>query len=89
MTLDNIVAFFIQPIMGAISDRTHTRIGRRMPYILACTPIAVLAFGLIPIAPLLIPAELNGRIGELTGLFAFFVAALAVLGASVRSSPGW
>ncbi|MFL7793908.1 MAG: MFS transporter [Anaerolineae bacterium] len=79
MTLDNIAAFAIQPIMGAISDRTHTRIGRRMPYILACTPIAVLAFGLIPIAPLLIPAELNGQIGELTGLFVFFVAALGVM----------
>jgi maltose/moltooligosaccharide transporter len=79
MTLDNIAAFFIQPIMGAISDRTHTRIGRRMPYILACAPIAVLAFGLIPIAPMLIPAGLNGQIGELTGFFVFFVAALGVM----------
>jgi maltose/moltooligosaccharide transporter len=79
MTLDNIAAFFIQPIMGAISDRTHTRIGRRMPYILSCTPIAVLAFGLIPIAPLLIPAELNGQIGELAGFFAFFVVTLGVM----------
>jgi maltose/moltooligosaccharide transporter len=47
MTLDNIAAFFIQPIMGAISDRTYTRIGRRMPYIITCAPIAVLAFALI------------------------------------------
>jgi MFS family permease len=79
MTLDNIAAFFIQPIMGAISDRTHTRIGRRMPYILTCAPIAVLAFALAPLAPLMIPAELNGQIGELTGLFAFFVGALGVM----------
>ena len=34
MTLDNIAAFFIQPVVGVLSDRTHTRIGRRMPYIL-------------------------------------------------------
>jgi len=79
MTLDNIAAFFIQPIMGAVSDRTYTRIGRRMPYILACAPIAVVAFVLIPLAPQMIPAELNGRVGQLTGLFAFFIAALGVM----------
>ncbi|HIP88077.1 MAG TPA: MFS transporter [Anaerolineales bacterium] len=79
MTLDNIAAFFIQPIMGAISDRTYTRIGRRMPYIITCAPIAVLAFALIPIAPMLIPPELNGQVGQLTGLFAFFIASLGVM----------
>ena len=79
MTLDNIAAFFVQPIMGAISDRTHTRIGRRMPYILICAPIAVAAFAIIPIAPYLIPAELNGQVRELGGLFALFIASLAVM----------
>jgi len=79
MTLDNIAAFFIQPIMGAISDRTYTRIGRRMPYIITCAPIAVLAFALIPIAPQLIPPELNGQVDQLTGLFAFFIASLGVM----------
>lgn len=79
MTLDNIAAFFIQPIMGAISDRTYTRIGRRMPYILVFAPIAVLAFALIPLVPQMIPAELNGQVSQLSGLFAFFVAALGVM----------
>ena len=79
MTLDNIAAFFIQPIMGAISDRTYTRIGRRMPYILIFAPIAVLAFVLIPLVPQMIPAELNGQVSQLTGLLAFFVAALGVM----------
>ena len=79
MTLDNIAAFFIQPIMGAISDRTYTRIGRRMPYILIFAPIAVLAFVLIPLVPQMIPAELNGQVSQLSGLFAFFVAALGVM----------
>ena len=76
MTLDNIAAFFIQPIMGAISDRTYTRIGRRMPYILIFAPIAVLAFALIPLVPQMIPVELNGQVNQLSGLFAFFVVAL-------------
>lgn len=79
MTLDNIAAFFIQPIMGAISDRTYTCIGRRMPYIITCAPIAVLAFILIPLAPMMIPPELNGQLDKLGGLFAFFVIALGVM----------
>ncbi len=79
MTLDNIAAFFIQPIMGAISDRTYTRIGRRMPYILVFAPIAVLAFVLIPLVPQMIPAELNGQVSQLSGPFAFFVVALGVM----------
>ena len=65
MTLDNIAAFFIQPIMGPISDRTRTRFGRRMPYILIFAPIAVIAFILIPLAPEMIPAELNGQVDQL------------------------
>jgi maltose/moltooligosaccharide transporter len=79
MTLDNIAAFFIQPIMGAISDRTYTRIGRRMPYIVICAPIAVLAFVLIPLVPQMIPAELNGQVSQISGLFAFFIVALGVM----------
>jgi len=79
MTLDNIAAFFIQPIMGAISDRTYTRIGRRMPYILIFAPIAVLAFVLIPLVPQMIPASLNGQVGQLGGLLALFIAALGVM----------
>ena len=89
MTLDNIAAFFIQPLMGALSDRTYTRIGRRMPYILIFAPIAVLAFALIPLVPQMIPASLNGQVGQLSGLFAFFVAALGVmlLGMAVFRTP--
>ncbi len=79
MTLDNIAAFFIQPLMGALSDRTHTRIGRRMPYIIGFAPVAVAAFALIPIAPRMIPPALNGQVSELTGLFVFFVATLSVM----------
>jgi len=79
MTLDNIAAFFIQPLMGALSDRTYTRIGRRMPYIIIFAPIAVVAFCLIPVAPLLIPSELNGQLDQLAGVFAFFIAAIGIM----------
>ena len=52
MTFDNILAIFLIPIFSAISDRTHTRIGRRMPFIVICLPITAVAFGLIPFSAL-------------------------------------
>ncbi len=53
MTLDNIAALFIQPPVGAWSDRLRTPIGRRMPFILIGAPLGALAFGLIPFAAVL------------------------------------
>jgi len=79
MTLDNIAAFFIQPIMGALSDRTRTRFGRRMPYILAFSPVAAIAFSIIPLIPGLIPRHLSGRIDQLGPIFTAFVATIAIM----------
>lgn len=53
MTLDNIAALFIQPPVGAWSDKLRTKIGRRMPFILIGAPIGALAFGIIPVAAVL------------------------------------
>jgi Na+/melibiose symporter-like transporter len=53
MTLDNIAALFIQPPVGAWSDRLRTKIGRRMPFILIGAPIAAVFFGLIPMQAVL------------------------------------
>jgi MFS family permease len=53
MTLDNIAALFIQPPVGAWSDKLRTPIGRRMPFILIGAPIGALAFGIIPVAAIL------------------------------------
>ncbi len=50
MTLDNIAAILVQPVIGAWSDRLRTPIGRRIPFILVGAPVGVVAFGLIPIA---------------------------------------
>ena len=50
MTLDNIAALFIQPPVGAWSDRIRTKWGRRIPFILIGAPITALAFGFIPLA---------------------------------------
>lgn len=53
MTLDNIAALFIQPPVGAWSDKLRTRFGRRIPFILIGAPITAVAFGFIPLAALL------------------------------------
>lgn len=48
MTVDNIFGVIFQPLFGAISDKTQTRFGRRMPYILIGLPVCAAAFSLIP-----------------------------------------
>ena len=53
MTLDNIAALFIQPPVGAWSDRLRTKLGRRLPFILVGAPISAVAFGIIPLAAVL------------------------------------
>ena len=41
MAVDNILAIFMLPLFGAISDKTRTRLGKRTPYILFGTLAAV------------------------------------------------
>jgi maltose/moltooligosaccharide transporter len=79
MTLDNIAAFFIQPLAGVLSDRTRTRIGRRMPFILGAAPVAAIAFALIPIAVNQIPPGLSGQTDQLGGQLAFFMVVIGVM----------
>ena len=50
MTWDNIVNVFLQPWVGARSDSTWNRFGRRKPWIILGVPIAVVGFVLIPFA---------------------------------------
>lgn len=50
MTLDNIFAILLIPIVSALSDRTRTGIGRRMPYILVTLPLTAIFFGIVPSA---------------------------------------
>jgi len=50
MAMDNVLALFMLPLFGTLSDRTHTRIGRRMPYIVGGTLVSALLCVLLPIA---------------------------------------
>ena len=44
MALDNILALFMLPLFGAISDRHKGKMGRRTPFILIGTIVATAAF---------------------------------------------
>ncbi|ASJ10084.1 sucrose transporter [Thermococcus sp. P6] len=50
MTIDNLFAVLLLPFLGALSDMTRTRLGRRKPYILLGAPSAAIMFALIPVA---------------------------------------
>ena len=49
MAIDNIAALILLPIFGNLSDKTHTKIGKRMPYILIGTFVCAIAFPFIPV----------------------------------------
>ena len=40
MALDNILALFLLPFFGSLSDKVNTKIGKRMPFILCGTALA-------------------------------------------------
>lgn len=44
MSLDNILALFMLPLFGAISDKKDTRFGKRTPFIVIGTLVAVVCF---------------------------------------------
>ena len=50
MAVDNVLALALLPLFGSLSDRTNTRFGRRMPYIVIGTVIAVAFTLLLPFA---------------------------------------
>ncbi|MFA5676185.1 MAG: MFS transporter, partial [Christensenellales bacterium] len=50
MSIDNIIALLLLPLFGAISDRTNTAMGRRMPFVIFGTIAAVLFMMALPLA---------------------------------------
>jgi len=73
MALDNLAAFLLQPLTGALSDRTRSRWGRRVPYLLVGMPAAALGMALIPLF-------------SQTGAFAPFMACVLLM---VTAMAGW
>lgn len=67
MALDNVLALMLLPLFGMLSDKLRTPLGRRTPFILVGTVLAVVCMILLPV---------TDNAGSLTG---FFIALGAVL----------
>ncbi len=50
MAADNILALFLLPFFGSLSDKVNTKIGKRMPFILVGTTLALIFLMLLPYA---------------------------------------
>ncbi len=50
MAIDNVLALFLLPVFGMISDKVMTPIGKRMPFVLAGTTLAVVFIMILPYA---------------------------------------
>lgn len=52
MTFDNVFGVIFQPTFGKLSDRCHSKLGKRRPFIVTGAPISAVLFALIPIVAL-------------------------------------
>lgn len=69
MAADNVLALFLLPIFGALSDKVKTPIGRRMPFILGGTALAFVFIMLLPFAD-----NTENLILFVAGLFVLLIA---------------
>ena len=83
MALDNILALFLLPLFGALSDRTSTKIGRRMPFILLGTACAAVLMNLLPVLDNRYAAAPST--GKLVGFAAVLGLLLVAMGLSMMN----
>ena len=69
MAVDNVLAIFMLPLFGALSDKTHTRLGKRTPYILFGTLTAVILLVVLGVFN-----ELNSFLGFIITLFVLLLS---------------
>lgn len=50
MAADNVLAVFLLPLMGSLSDRVDTPLGKRTPFILGGTAVSVITMMMLPLA---------------------------------------
>ena len=75
MAMDNVLALFLLPVFGRLSDRCNTPIGKRMPFIICGTALAVIIQLLMPVA------NVPGRLA----LFAVLLGLLLISMGTYRS----
>ncbi|MDR2828745.1 MAG: MFS transporter [Acholeplasmatales bacterium] len=70
MAMDNVVALILMPIIGMLSDKTKSRFGKRMPYILVGMLLTGVVFPFIAVAFIL---------NSLTGVIIFMALVLVIM----------
>ena len=73
MAADNVLALFLLPFFGSLSDRTHTKIGKRKPFIILGTVLAIVFLVILPIF------DNSYYAGHSTAMMVGFVVTLALL----------
>lgn len=73
MAMDNIFALFLIPFFGALSDKTHTKWGKRKPYILFGILATIILMNLLP------AIDNSYFAGPSTGKIILFIVILGVL----------
>lgn len=69
MAMDNVLAVVLLPLFGTLSDKVETRLGKRIPFIVAGTILAVIFMMLLPVLD-------NAAKAGATGNMIWFVTAL-------------
>ena len=76
MALDNIAALFIMPIFGHLSDKTKSKLGKRMPYIIIGSVVTAIA---LPFIPLCFNLGMGNESAALVGSIVGMVASMIVI----------
>ncbi|MBO4243289.1 MAG: MFS transporter [Clostridiales bacterium] len=85
MAADNVLALILLPVFGKLSDRTRTRIGKRMPYILIGTLVAIVLINILPVIDDKVAAGVNTAFYGLAGFI--IILGLLLFTMSVFRSP--
>lgn len=76
MALDNIAALFIMPIFGHLSDKTKSKLGKRMPYIIIGSVVTAIA---LPFIPLCFNTGMGNTSATLIGAIVGMICSMVVI----------
>lgn len=82
MAFDNLFAIIIMPIIGKLSDRTNTKWGKRMPYILIGSLLTCIVFPFIALM-----CMLNSLVGVIIFMMLFLIIMQAYRSPAVALMP--
>ncbi len=73
MALDNVLALFLLPLFGTISDKTETKFGKRMPFIIVGTILST-----ILLTVLITVARPSGNLPLFVGVLLFLLISMGI-----------